>query len=155
MSEASDLTDRPAPSQVKPRVPERTKQALIAFYAVSGSIIQTAQRFNIHRNTVRRILLSVRNDARTGLSPDWRASTTTKAVRAVDAGLDCESDPYKRGQLGNQVLIGLGLFKAGPDINVGVAINNTPPELMERWISTTARVSATPLDSQDEDPDPK
>ena len=135
MSTNANSSPLDVPSKRSRHVPERTKQAVIAAYAVNGSIIETATKFGIHRHTVRRILLAVRSDTRTGLSSEWRATTRKHAINAVDAGLTCPDDPYKRGALGNQVLIGLGEFKSGPDIKIGVQINECPPELRSRLVT--------------------
>ena len=47
---------------VKPRnrISEATKRAIVAEYLVSGSIYKTANKFEVHRNTVTTIVNSVR-----------------------------------------------------------------------------------------------
>jgi len=57
-----------------------------------------------------------------------------KAYPAVAAGLDCPKDPYKRGNLGVQVLKGTGDLFGDTNVNVGIQLNQCPPELLERLL---------------------
>lgn len=109
---------------------------MVARYAVCGNMSLVAREFDCHLNTVYRLIRDMKRDEKSGLSSDWKGDTRIKAVHAVNAGLDCKDDPYKRGELGNKVLIGLGEFKSGQDVNVGVQIANCPPELLSRLIET-------------------
>lgn len=136
MSEASALTLQSAQHGPGKRLPESTRHAIVARFTVNGSILQTANEFGVHRNTVQRLVNSVRNVPNSPLNAvEWKAETKARAISAVNAGLDCKDDPYKRGELGNKVLVGLGEFK-GQDVNIGVNIANCPPELMARLIET-------------------
>src|SRR5678815_5712261 len=99
---------------------------------------QVAREFGLHVNTVYRLVKAVKRVEKSGLSSDWKAGVKEKAVSAVTQGLDCKDDPYKRGELGNKVLVGLGEFKSGQDVNVGIQVNACPPELLSRLIETPA-----------------
>ena len=61
----------------------------------------------------------------------YREKLKGKAITAVENGLDCPDDPYKQGNLGVQVLKGLGEFNGdnpkGDSLNILIA--NMPPSL--------------------------
>ena len=58
-----------------------------------------------------------------------------KAVRAVEDGLDCEDNPYKRGNLGATVLKGLGVFNdESVHLHINQLINSVPEEWRDRYL---------------------
>ena len=65
---------------------------------------------------------------------DWRENMRQKAIVAVGAGLDCEDDPYKRGNLGTRALQGLGDFAAENQVNANLLIATMPPEFRDRYL---------------------
>lgn len=137
MSEATELTSpQTSPRKHAQPISEATKRQMVARYAVCANMSQVAREFGCHLNTVYRLVRDVKRSEKSGLSADWKQDTKIKAALAVNAGLDCRDDPYKRGELGNKVLIGLGEFKSGVDVNVGVQVNQCPPELLARLIET-------------------
>jgi DNA-binding CsgD family transcriptional regulator len=67
--------------------------------------------------------------------PNPKQIVQKKAYQAVEAGLDCVDDPYKRGNLGVRVLQGTGEFQPdGGGVNVLTLINTMPPEYRERYL---------------------
>jgi DNA-binding CsgD family transcriptional regulator len=67
---------------------------------------------------------------------DWRDVMEGKARIAVNAGLDCEDDPYKRGGLGVQTLKGLGTFENEGNVNIAALIGQIPESQKSRYITT-------------------
>jgi transposase-like protein len=95
------------------RLSPAQKSAIIAAVATGRSKSSVAKQFGVHRNTVSALckpVQAVTNPANP-LAKDYRETLRTKAVQAVEAGLDCAKDDYKRGGIGVKVLAGLGEFK--------------------------------------------
>ena len=138
MSEASDLTPLDRQVKIPIRLSETQKQAAIAAVASGLSQTQVAKQFGLHVNTVNRWMQAVKKVADSGLPSDWRSTMRLKAVDAVTQGLDCKDDPYKRGELGNKALIGLGEFKAGDQVSVNVLVNQIsglPEDWQNRYLA--------------------
>src|SRR5262245_51487973 len=68
---------------------------------------------------------------------DWRDRLTKKSIRALDRGLEDQTDNYKAGGLGRDVLKGLGEF-TGDSVNVQfqALLNSVPPEWRDRYMVT-------------------
>jgi len=96
----------------KQRLTPAAQMALVAAVAAGMSQAQAAKEFGVHRNTVSNLCGTVRkvdkdaNPLREGFKP----RLIQKAVKALEAGLDCPDDPYKRANAGVKTLEGLGVF---------------------------------------------
>ena len=68
-----------------------------------------------------------------------RNTLRIKGYKAVEAGLDCDEDAYKRGSLGVATLKGLGDFAAdNPSTSINVfyqAIQQLPPDWRNQYVS--------------------
>ena len=91
---------------------------------------RVAAKYNVSTRTVSRILNTLRQaPAPAEVVKDWRSTINQDALVAVRAGVNCEDDPYKRGNLGIQWLKGTGLLM--PD-NV-TQINNLYASMPADW----------------------
>lgn len=145
MSEASELILPPtskSPAQLKhgKRLTETEKRAIVAAVGVKGSMQQVADEFGVHRNTVSELCKSVRDEVPNSvLGASWRSQMREKAVVSVNRALDDDTDSYKSGAIGVNVLKGLGDF--APDqgnINVQQLAISMPQELVRLMESETA-----------------
>jgi hypothetical protein len=64
---------------------------------------------------------------------DFKLLLKPKAVEAVQAGLDCPEDAYKRGSLGIQFLKGTGDLQPDNAIGINVLFNNMPSDLKAEY----------------------
>jgi len=97
-----------------------------------------ADHLNRSLSCVAHFLGSHKKDAvAAGLAPaDWKEDMRVKAVDGINAGLTCETDAYKRGNLGVRVMVGLGYFTPDNNTNINQIINAIPPEWRERYSVT-------------------
>jgi len=131
----TDIAESPAPRRKSgPRFTEADRRAIVAYYMTCGSIRLTAEHFDCNENTVCALVKSVRKSQFSPLSEDWRENMRPRAVTAVNAGLDHTKDPYKRANIGVQVLKGLGDFRGDTDLNVVTLVSSSPAGL-ERVIN--------------------
>ena len=82
--------------------------------------------------------------AAAGLPYSWREDMEVKAVAALNAGLDCVDDPYKRGTLGLGAAKGLGLMAADSVVNVAALINAVPEGHRERYVTLEPQAEQIP-----------
>lgn len=130
----STVLDRTKPKQSGQGIPlpEPTRRAIVGAYSVNGSIAMTAREFGVHRNTVATLVKSVRHIQNSPVNKEWKSAQRERAVRAVNAALDCEDDPYRRGDIGVKALTGLGEYRreneGDANVNVFVTQINALPE---------------------------
>ena len=132
MSEASESSQSSAQCKQGRYLTELQRQAIIASVASGRSQISVAKDFGVHRNTVHALCVTVKPFVKRpdpSVSTAWRDRMRSKAVVAVEAGLDCPDDAYKRGGLGVQALKGLGDFAPEQAINVSAAWVQVPAGL--------------------------
>lgn len=130
------------------RLSDGERLAIVARYTETNSIIQTANEFNINRATVRSVVNAARDYTNTQRD-DWRSSLRKKAVTALSSGLDCNDDPYKRGELGNKALIGLGEFRGeGANVNIATFISSAPVGALDDYLTTSQVLNVTPEPQQ-------
>jgi hypothetical protein len=137
-------------------IPNAVRNAIIADKAEGVSTKELAIRYDCSESTIRSIWRSfVQTSARVRsiaheTQQDTRNRLKGKAVIAIESGLDCERDPYRRGALGVQVMKGIGEFKEdNSGARVAVLVGNLPVGWKERYITT----GDTPLlgDGSDDD----
>ena len=136
MSEASESSQSSAQCKQGRYLTELQRQAIIASVVSGQTQGDVAKQFGIHRNTVCALCKSVRRLVKRGKPVALKAFVAldrdrmrSKAAVAVEAGLDHEDDPYKRGGLGVQVLKGLGDFAPEQSVNVSAAWVQVPTGL--------------------------
>lgn len=127
------------PGRIQPAV----KRAIIAEHAQGVPRKVLALKYDVSEATVNRIWKEFIQEASdlkllTEEEPQkFHSRIRAKAVRAIEAGLDHDQDPYRQGALGVQVMKGIGEFKGDHDsgqIKVNVMINTVPPEWKARYI---------------------
>lgn len=111
------------------RVSLAERDAMILMRAQGMSVKTIAGKLNRAADTVAKVLQKARKNAEAE-APDFKETMKTKAITAVNAGLDEESDAYKRGNLGVQVLKGIGVFIGD---NQSVTIHNLIAAVPEKW----------------------
>jgi hypothetical protein len=108
------------------------KQAIIAAYVGGEGPTSIAQRLGVSRQWVSTIVNGFKRQ-RAGIEDfdivNYRSRLKRKAVVAVEAGLDCDEDEYKRGNLGATVLKGLGEFSPDQVNQIDVLIANMPADM--------------------------
>jgi hypothetical protein len=126
-----------------------TKKAAFALRLQRFTNSQIGERLNLHPVTVSRIFTALKKLEAAGVVPKeqikppndtevlrgWKERLTVKSVKAIDRGLDDQSDNYKAGGLGHSVLKGLGEFD-GDSVNVHInqMINSVPEEFKSRYL---------------------
>jgi hypothetical protein len=126
-----------------------TKKAVFALRLQGLSNAEIGERVNLHPVTVSRIFTGLKKLEAAGVVPKeqikppndtevlrgWKERLTVKSVKAIDRGLDDQSDNYKAGGLGHSVLKGLGEFD-GDSVNVHInqLINSVPDEFKSRYL---------------------
>lgn len=117
MSAAS--LDRQAlrPRQVK--LTNTQREAIVAACAVGTPKVHIAKQFGVRPETISRMLRKVKmlqvdsNPLAKGYKPDMK----TRAVKAINRGLDCKRDPYKAANIGVKVLEGIGEFSSHAQVD--------------------------------------
>lgn len=86
------------------------KQALIAAVAAGMSQRDAAAHFNVHRNTVTKLMKSVKDydSPANPLNKDWKSRARTAAQQAVMDGLQQRKDVVSAAHVGLKVLYGMG-----------------------------------------------
>ena len=123
-------------------IPAAVKTAIIADKAQGVPTKELAIRYDCSEDTIRSVWREfVQSAAKIrSVANETRAETFDrlkgKAVVAIEAGLECDRDPYRRGALGVQVMKGIGEFKEDVSgARVAVLINNLPPGWKDRYIT--------------------
>src|SRR5215831_15925975 len=117
----------------------KTQQSIFADRSADLTVRQVAEKYGVHPNTVVSICKKfAKEDPRTelaqGLLSGCRDRLEVKAVKAVESGLDCTENPYRRGSLGVSVLKGLGVFNDDSvHVHMNQLINACPPEWREEF----------------------
>jgi hypothetical protein len=86
-----------------------------------------AKTFGLSPWTVNNKLKKLR-ELEGGTFLDYKERLKKKGIEAVESGLDCPDDPYKRGTLGVSVLKGIGEFSDTTTQLVGVLVQTMPKE---------------------------
>lgn len=123
----------------------RDKQAICADYAMGMTQIQIGEKYGLARATVARILQKFKQEApeaemSKGISA-YRNSLRDKSFVAIESGLDCSTDPYKRAHVGIAVAKGLGELQGDQPTNpLAVIFAHIPPS--ERHLFTGSTINA-------------
>lgn len=108
-------------------------QAISAAIGSGRSQESIAQEFNCNRVTISRIAQRLRK-ATESLGASWKTAQISKAIEAVNAGLDCKDDPYKRMDGGIKVLTGQQVYKTA-DASTTLNIFYNTQDLPRDWYS--------------------
>ena len=121
------------------------KAAIITLRAENYTVASIARKLNRTPRPIFRFLKIQRDlAAKAGvLDVDFRETMKVKAVEAVNDGLDCKDDPYKRGNLGKGVLVGLQVFAPDSQLNINQLISTIPPEWKDRYIISNEQTLST------------
>lgn len=125
----------------RPRTPVHIQQAVMADRAIGLGRDVIAEKYGLSARTVDRMWQAFKK-AKVATDPELSDSKEVifrkfrrKAVKAIDAGLDSNKDPYRRAGIGVKVMEGIGDFKSNE-----VVINNfnlvaqTPAQFHERYL---------------------
>ena len=122
--------DKSVPARKGP-LSEAEKVAIFRDRMRGASFPQISKTYNISMITARSVIETFLEKAdEQPQKVDFKEEMQTKAVVAVNDGLDCPVDPYKRANVGVQVLRGLQVF--APD-GTSVQINNLVASVPEKW----------------------
>lgn len=123
------------------KITESDKLAIVASRAAGVPVNELAARYKVSRQTISNVLSGLKDAQRKDAKEEfdamtYRSTLRRKGYKAVEAGLDCEDDQYKRGNLGAVVLKGLGDF-TGESINLNVQqfIASIPEDMRERYLT--------------------
>ena len=130
------------------------KQSIVADRASGMKIKDIAKKHGLHRITVGKVIKQFKRDAPSSMlaNPvgDYKERLKGKPVVAVEDGLECSVDPYKRGGLGVQVLKGIGEFEGEKPL-VGIVIQIEGSRLASRYRNLEVKPEPEEADSSDEE----
>lgn len=95
------------PSRPKPR--EKILKARLA----GATREETARKLHVSVRTVDEVMRDARREGYLTKEVDaltWKDRLKDKSITAVEAGLNCNKDPYRRADVGVKVLKGIGEF---------------------------------------------
>jgi len=126
------------------KLTESDRLAIVAARTQGVPVGELAARYGVHRNTITNLLAELKAGIQKTPQQEFDAQVYRNTLRrksyvAVEAGLDCQDDQYKRANVGTTVLKGLGDFD-GADVNVNVQamIAAIPEELRWRYVGGSA-----------------
>jgi len=140
----SDETKEKKPR--RPNLTEGEKAQLLLMVGQGHKKGDIARHFQITERGVYRYISELKKmaalpDVKTGEAaadiPNPKQVVIQKAYPALHDGLDCTTDPYKRGNLAIRALQGVGEFQPDNQVNINTLIQNMPPEYRERYLVTT------------------
>lgn len=114
-----------------------TRTLIIAEHMNGLSFRQIAERLNVSVSTVATVWKEFESTTRASTESvqQFRERITNKAYDAVNDGLDCTDDPYKRASLGVQVLKGVGEFENDTSkVQINNFVQAIPSEWRERYL---------------------
>ena len=132
-----------------PKLTPKQRQQAVAQVLAGASQVSVAQAYDVHPNSINRLVKSVMHDAPDPASLDWRKqlaeSLPSKSVVAIDRSLDDTEDIHKAANTGLQVLKGLGHLAADSVTNnvtvVMSQINALPPDIRAMYVSNDVDVT--------------
>jgi hypothetical protein len=114
-------------------IDEPTRKAIIADRIAGFTNSQVAAKYGVHPMTVSKFFRRFQKEAPQAeaaiSATDWKQRLKVKSINAIEAGLDCQSDPYKRAGVGLQVMKGIGEFAPDTVPEVAVLLTTIPGEL--------------------------
>ena len=134
------------------RLSEADRMAILTARAAGVPVGELARRYHVTRQTISTVLSRLKeakySDAKAEFDAVvYRSRLRRKAFVAVEAGLDCTEDQYKRGNLGAVTLKGLGDFQpdSSDTLNVLLLSNaRLPDDLKLNFESRGDFVDVTP-----------
>ena len=147
------------------KLTDSDRAAILVARAAGVSVNELAKRHGVTRQTISAVLSTLKNSRHADAKAEfdatvYRSTLRRKSYRAVEAGLDCEDDQYKRGNLGATTLKGLGDFAGDAvtnnNINMFVQMVAGLPQDWQRdyFGIDTSIGSGLPLESGDSDGTP-
>jgi hypothetical protein len=119
---------------------EQEKAAIILMHGKGMTYQAIADKTGKTRQAVHKFITKVHKAAETVIpEQDWKEVMRDKAIVAINAGLDHDEDPYKRGTLGIQAAKGLGVLQPdGAQIQINTLMASVPPGWKDRYMTVTA-----------------
>lgn len=147
-------SQRPTPLSVeaeKAIIQERIQGSTPASIALRYDVTES-QVARIYRQFVKDVAKARSTGAAAESQLEFNNRIIRKARKAVEAGVDCNRDPYRRGTLGIKVLEGTGEFKSGAVINNNFSIvAATPAQFRDRYIGISVNSTSTDTEKKDKD----
>ncbi len=119
------------------RLDTATKNAIIAdrLAGIPGEMV--ARKYAVHEASVARIMMQLKKltDVKSEVhhtTADYRARLKAKSIAAIESGLDPDPDKYKAGNLGVQVMKGIGEFQGDQPAAGGITVNICIPSTLAR-----------------------
>lgn len=113
---------------------QQQRMSLILDRQAGMANVKVAEKYGIRPESVSRIyrafLRTEAPDTITANPENFRKVLKEQAITAVEAGLKCTVDQYRRGALGVNVLKGLGIFESE---GVNVNVLNVPADWADRY----------------------
>ncbi len=147
------------------RLSEPEKREIVAAIASGDSQVAVAQRFNVHINTINRLIVSVRRGVKDSVlsASTWRSRLTdtlpTHSVDAIERSVKDLADPHKAASTAIAHLKGIGALQSESNQQVNVffsQINNLPDDVKAGYITAdsspvnSTQVVDTTVDSSDQ-----
>ena len=132
-----------------PRLTEGQRHLIVNAVLNGERQTAVAKRFNVHPNTVNRLLKSVRNTPQSGLSSAWREKLTNelpaKSVNAIELSILDTVDVHKAASTAIAHLKGIGALQGDQaTINVMVnAISSLPPDLAGDYLDVESTTTSS------------
>lgn len=126
----------PPPMNTKMR--RLTDMAMVTELVVGTPLDVIAKNYNVDIRYAQRLRSEWMKACKLQETMDYRHDLKVLSLEAIRDGLQARSDPFKRMSGGIRVMQGIGEFK--PDtinLNVLQRLENVPPELRQRFISSS------------------
>lgn len=121
------------------KVRRLTDMAIITEFVVGTPVEIIAKNYRLDFKYINRLREEWLKACRLQESFDYRHDLKVLALDAIRDGLKSDKDPYKRMGGGIRVMAGIGEFKQDTiNVNVLQRIENVPPELRGRFLTSTA-----------------
>lgn len=91
----------------------RPREKIIAARLAGATREETARKLHVSVRTVDEVMRDARREGYLTKEVDalnWKDRLKDSSIEAVEAGLNCTKDPYKRADVGVKVLKGIGEF---------------------------------------------
>lgn len=128
---------RPNSRKGKAHVSDGERQAILALRAQRLSVREIADRIGRGVRTVEQCIKRAKEQAGLLTDTDWREEMALNSIDAINSALRSRKDVYKAGNLGKDVMKGLGEFaQDGTQVHINQLMASVPPEFRDRYFVT-------------------
>jgi len=124
-------------------IPPEIRKAIVIDRAKGVPSRITAAKYGVAVSSVRSIWKEfstevLENQSRISAEDDptrFRSKIRKKAVDAIESGLDCDKDPYRRASVGIKVMEGIGEFRGeGMNVSFNTFVAGVPAEWRDKYL---------------------